>query len=104
MKTVKTCKIILNLVYQNGMILTIKKSRRGTRKIVTAIDNIFTNTFMERTFKSGIFKSDLSDHFPVIFLIPSVKLLNEDEIFDICTKDIYLLKLLLLLTPTGIWK
>ena len=86
------------------MILTIKKARRGTRKIVTAIDNIFTNTFMERTFKSGIFKSDLSDHFPVIFLIPSVKLLNEDEIFDICTKDIYLLKLLLLLTPTGIWK
>ena len=99
MKTVKKCKIILNLVYQNGMILTIKKSRR---KIVTAIDKIFTNTFMERTFKSGIFKSDLSDHFPVIFLIPSAKLLNEDEIFDICTKDIYLMKLLLLLIPTGI--
>ena len=99
MKTVKKCKIILNLVYQNAMILTIKKSRR---KIVTAIDKIFTNTFMERTFKSGIFKSDLSDHFPVIFLIPSAKLLNEDEIFDICTKDIYLMKLLLLLIPTGI--
>ena len=99
MKTVKKCKIILNLVYQNGMILTIKKSRR---KIVTAIDKIFTNTFMERTFKSGIFKSDLSDHFPVIFLIPSAKLLNEDELFDICTKDIYLMKLLLLLIPTGI--
>ena len=99
MKTVKKCKIILNLVYQNGMILTIKKSRR---KIVTAIDKIFTNTFMERTFKSGIFKSDLSDHFPVIFLIPSTKLLNEDKIFDICTKDIYLMKLLLLLIPTGI--
>ena len=81
------------------MILTIKKSRR---KIVTAIDKIFTNTSMERTFKSGIFKSDLSDHFPVIFLIPSAKLLNEDEIFDICTKDIYLMKLLLLLIPTGI--
>ena len=102
MKTVKKCKIILNLVYQNGMILTIKKSRRGTRKIATAIDNIFTNTFMERTFKSGIFKSDLSDHFPVIFLIPSTKLLNEDKIFDICTKDIYLMKLLLLLIPTVI--
>ena len=99
MKTVKKCKIILNLVYQNGMILTIKKSRR---KIVTAIDKIFTNTFMERTFKSGIFKSDLSDHFPVIFLIPSAKLLNEDKIFDICTKDIYLMKLLLLLIPTVI--
>ena len=102
MKTVKKCKIILNLVYQNGMILTIKKSRRGTRKIATAIDNIFTNTFMERTFKSGIFKSDLSDHFPVIFLIPSTKLLNEDKIFDICTKDIYLMKLLLLLILTVI--
>ena len=102
MKTAKKCKIILNLVYQNGMILTIKKSRRGTRKIATAIDNIFTNTFMERTFKSGIFKSDLSDHFPVIFLIPSTKLLNEDKIFDICTKDIYLMKLLLLLIPTVI--
>ena len=45
---------------------------------------------MERFFKSGIFKSDVSDHLPVIFLIPSVKLLNEDEISDTFTKDLYL--------------
>ena len=34
---------------------------------------------MDRTFKSGIFIPDVSDHFPVIFPIPSVKILNKDE-------------------------
>ena len=102
MKTVKKYKIILKLAYQNGMILTIKKPRRGTRKKITTIDHILTNTFMEKTFKSGIFKSDVSDHFLLIFLLPSVKLLNEDEISHMCTKDLYLMKLLLLLISTGI--
>ena len=58
-----------NLVYQNGMISTIKKPARFTK-----------NTFVSRTFNSSIFTSDVSYHFLVIFLIPSVKLLNEDEI------------------------
>ena len=65
----------LNLVYQNSMIPIIHKLNKKT---VTAIDHIFTDTFVNRTFISGNFKTDMSDHFPVIFLILSIKLSNED--------------------------
>ena len=34
---------------------------------------------MHITFKTGIYKTHESDHFPVIFLIPSVNLLNKDK-------------------------
>ena len=69
LKTMKRCKIS-----------TINKTKRVTRKTATAIDHIPTNTFVDGTFKSDIFKSDVSNDFPVIFVIPSVKLLNKDEI------------------------
>lgn len=36
----------LNLIYQNGMIPTIKKPTRVSRKTATAIDHILTNSFM----------------------------------------------------------
>ena len=49
------------------MIPTINKPTRVTRKTTTAIDNSFTDTF----FKTAIFKSDISDHFPICFLVPS---------------------------------
>ena len=57
-----------------------KQTKTVTRKTATAIDHIPTNTFVDGTFQSDIFKSDVSDDFPVIFVIPSVKLLNKDEI------------------------
>ena len=60
------------LLYQNNMIPTINKPTRVTRKTVTAIDSFLTNKFVDRTFTSGIFKCDVSDHFSVIFLILSV--------------------------------
>ena len=49
------------------MIPTINKPTRVTQKTTTAIDNSFTDTF----FKTAIFKSDISDHFPICFLVPS---------------------------------
>ena len=61
----------LNIVYRNGMIPTIKKPGRVTRKTTTAIDHILTNSFTYTVFKTAIFKSDISDHFPVCFIIPS---------------------------------
>ena len=36
-----------------------------TRHNVTAIDNILTNEFMNGELKTGIIKSDISDHFPI---------------------------------------
>ena len=43
-----------------------KKPTRVTRKTATAIDHILTNCFSE-----AIFKSDISDHFSICFLVPS---------------------------------
>ena len=44
-----------------------------SRTTVAAIDHILTNSFIDRNFKTAIFKSDISDHFPVCFIIPSTK-------------------------------
>ena len=57
----------LSLICQNGMIPTINKPSRVTRKTTTAIDHILTNSFVDRVFKTVIFKSDISDHFPICF-------------------------------------
>ena len=46
----------LNLIYQNGMIPTIKKPTRASRKTATAIDHILTNSFMIQSSKQEISK------------------------------------------------
>ena len=60
-----------NIVYRNGMISTINKPIRVTQKTTPAIDHILTNSFTDTVFKTAIFKSDISDHFPICFMIPS---------------------------------
>ena len=63
------------------MIPTINKSTRVRPKTETAIDVILTNSFTETVFKTAIFKSDISDHFPICFMIPSsVKQTNNTRI------------------------
>ena len=57
---------ILSLVYQNGMIPTINKSTRVTRKTATTIDHILTNCFTETIFKTTIFKNDISNIFLLV--------------------------------------
>ena len=58
----------LSLIYQNGMIPAINKPTRVTRKTATTIDHILTNFFVDTVFKTVIFTSDISDHFPTWFL------------------------------------
>ena len=70
----------LNSVYQNGMIRTINKPTQVTRKTVTAINDILTNSFIDTTIKTGIIKSDVLDHFPICLFIPSEKVSAENEI------------------------
>ena len=60
----------LNLIYQNNLIPTINKPTRATMKTATAIDYVLTNSFVDTDFKSAIFKTDISDHFPVCLLLP----------------------------------
>jgi hypothetical protein len=56
-----------NVIYQKGYIPLINKPTRITRESATVIDQIVTNEFKSKI-KTGIFKCDISDHFPV-FLI-----------------------------------
>ena len=58
----------------------INKPTRVTRKTVTAIDNILTNSFVDTTIEKGIIKSDVSDHFPICLFISSEKVSAENEI------------------------
>ena len=70
----------MNLIYQNGMIPTINKPTRVTKKTATAIDHIITNSFVENTYKTAIIKSDVSDHFPICIFIPSTNLFTKNDI------------------------
>ena len=53
------------------MIPTINKPTRVTRKKATAIDHILTNQLINVNSKTAIFKTDISDHFPVSIIISS---------------------------------
>ena len=70
---------LLNIIYRNGMIPTINKPARVTKTMASVIDHILTNSFIDRNFKTAIFKSDVSDHFPICFIIPSTKLKIEKK-------------------------
>ena len=50
------------------MIPAISKPTRVTKHTAAAIDNIITNFIINSGFKSAIVKTDLSDHFPIIFI------------------------------------
>ena len=66
----KKVQNFVNLLYQNNMIPIINKPTRVTKKAATAIDHIITNCFVDTNFKTAIFKSDISDHFPIcVFFI-----------------------------------
>ena len=63
-------------MFQLGVVSIINKPTRVTSSSVTAIDNILTNSFFDLSLKTGIIKTDISDHFPIYFSIKTV-FLNE---------------------------
>ena len=58
----------VNLMFHRGMVPTINKPTRVTRYTVTAVDHIFTNSIINTEIKSAIIKTDISDHFPILFV------------------------------------
>ena len=46
---------------------TINKPARVTSYTATAIDSIITKSIFDSDFESAIIKTDVSDHFPIIF-------------------------------------
>ena len=48
-------------------------------KTATAVDHVDTISFVDTNFKSAIFKTGISDHFPICLFLPSPKVKSESE-------------------------
>ena len=69
-ETNKNVQDFLNLMFGYNMIPLTNKPTRVTRLSTNTIDHIITNSATGQIeFKPAIIKSDLSDHFPIVFAI-----------------------------------
>ena len=64
----KKVQNFLNIMFGHSMMPVINKPTRVTKNTTTAIDHIFINSVITTKFKTGIIKSDISDHFPIFFV------------------------------------
>lgn len=88
--TNKKVTSFMNLMFRFEMIPEINKSMRTARQIACVIDNIITNSKMHTGFKSGIMKTDISDHIPIFFVIstlPERKVLRRNLYFNTKLSD-----------------
>ena len=51
------------------MIPTINKPTKIASYTATVVDNIITNSIFDNDFESAMIKTEVSDHFPIIFII-----------------------------------
>ena len=58
-------KAFFDACFQNSFVPLINRPTRVTRKSATCIDHILTNSFIDTEIESGIFKSEMSDHFSI---------------------------------------
>ena len=64
----KKVSSFVNLIFRFRMIPTINKPTRVTMHTATASDHVFTNSIMDNIeIKTAIVKTDILDHFPIIF-------------------------------------
>ena len=62
-------KIFFDELIIKNIFPSIHKPTRVTRKSFSIIDNIFSNNLLNNYFNAGIFKTDISDHFPTFLII-----------------------------------
>ena len=77
----KKIQNFVNLMFPFGMIPTKNKPTRVTRRTTSTIDYIITNSIMHTGFRSETIKTDISDHFPIFFVIsilPKRKMLRRN--------------------------
>ena len=65
-KTYTKMYFVMFVLGRFQQLITIK-STRVTRQNTSAIDHIITNSIIPTGFKSGIIKTDISNHFPIFF-------------------------------------
>ena len=93
----KKVQSFVNLMFRCGMVPVINKPTRVTRYTTTAIDHMFTNSIINTEIKSAIIKTDISDHFPILFVAKvnvDVNIKTEQHILkpNICDQSIKKLK------------
>ena len=71
--TCEKAKDFLTLIYKNSMIPIINIPTRVKRMAAPAMDHILTNSFIDSYFKTTIIESNVSDNFPICFMILSLK-------------------------------
>ena len=71
-------KSYLNILFSHSFIPLINKPTRISKHNATVIDHLLTNTFIDKSYLTGIVKTDISDHFPV-FLITESELNKTSE-------------------------
>ena len=86
----KICKKLQqfsNIIYENGMIPIVNKLTRVINKTATATNHILTKSYTETIFKTAILKCDVSDHFPICVIIPSLTFSSKNELVYIYTSS-----------------
>ena len=71
----------VNLMFGHGLIPTVNKPARVRRNTATVIDRIITNLVINAEFKTGIIKTDISDHFPIFLIFKNLKILEKTKRF-----------------------
>ncbi|XP_065684202.1 glutamate racemase-like [Hydra vulgaris] len=79
MTQIKSVRNFLHLVFQNGFIPTINKPTRITKNSATSMDQIITNKFTDTKVKTGIFISDISDHFSIFIATQNYNLSKNSQ-------------------------
>ena len=75
----------VDVMFANHFLPLITKPTRVTQKSATLIDNIFTNNTENKPYQ-GIFYTDISDHFPILYTCSSLKISKE---LQYVTKRVY---------------
>ena len=63
----KKVQNFVNLMFQFGLVPTINKPTGVTNKTISAIGHIIADSIYNKDFETGIIKTDIFDHFPVIY-------------------------------------
>ena len=86
----KKVQHFLSSMFQYNMKPIINKPTRRPRNTATAIDHIITNTVISGIqHRSGIIKTDNSDHFPIVFALNTCKKSKPEDKAQFIYKGIY---------------
>ena len=87
-ETDKNVQDFCNIMFHYNMIPLTNKQTRVTRHSANAIDHIITNSVKgHKDFKSAIIKTDLSDHFSIVFAIKTNETMQKPVIKSTCKRS-----------------